>query len=129
MGLASKIMLEGEASYSFRDVADEWAKSRGIIQTPQSVTGATATISNDPSVYYECNSGSGQTLTLPAGLTAYAPGMVINIIPLGAGAVSVLAGVGVTILGATTLVSQGQYKPIQLIRTLAADTYLAVGLN
>lgn len=103
--------------------------ARGIIQTPVVITAASATISNDPSVYYECDSGSAQTLTLPASLTAYTPGCVINIIPLGAGTVTVSAAVGVTVLGATTLVSQGQYKPIQLIRCSAADTYLAVGLN
>lgn len=100
---------------------------RAIAQRPVTITSATATASNDPTVFYEMNSGSAQTLTIPTGMTRWPIGSIMTIVQLGAGAVSIAAAGGVTInTAASSLISQGQYNVIQLLN-MGTDSWLAFG--
>jgi hypothetical protein len=73
------------------------------------------------------NSGSAQVLTLDK--TGHLdPGAVITVIQQGAGATTITPASGVTINTAlSSLITKGQYNVAQLVKTTAADTWIAFG--
>jgi len=98
----------------------------GLTQAPVTVTAASYTALNDNSKYYRMNSASGQTFTVPSGLTGIPVGGIITVVQLGAGATTIAAGAGVTISKKSTLVSSGQYSIIQILKD-GTDSYIATG--
>ena len=99
----------------------------GVRPVASTITASAATVANDPSVSYFMNSASAQTLTIASGMTRYPLGSVITVVQLGAGAVTLAAGSGVTInKRSSTLVSKGQFALIQLTN-IGTDTWIATG--
>lgn len=94
---------------------------------PVTITTVTATTTNDGTTTYFMNSASAQTLTIAKDLTAVPVGAELCVVVLGAGVVTLAAASGVTInLNALTLVSNGRYGVIRLIK-VAANTYVGTG--
>lgn len=76
---------------------------------------------------YIMNSGSAQTLTIPAGLTNVNIGDVITVVVQGAGVTTIAAGSGATITKlAPTFKSNGAQSVIRIIKT-GANAYNVSG--
>lgn len=106
---------------------DQKLAATGIVQTPVTITAASATVTNDKTKFYLCDRASAQSITVPQNLTDFAIGSVLTICQLGVGVVTIVAGSGVTIRkSSTTLAIGGQNKAVQLIK-IAANEWLALG--
>lgn len=94
------------------------------LSAPKTVTANYTLAEGDNLV--EVNSGTGKNVTIPAGL--FTVGRTIAIRQLGAGAVTIVAGGGVTLRlpGAHNAVTNGQYATAY-IHQRAADEWVASG--
>ncbi len=99
----------------------------GVRQAAATVTTAAFTVPNDPSAFYLMNSASAQAVTVPAGLTRFAPGATLTFVQLGAGQLQLAAAAGVTInKSSSTLNSAGQYRVVTLV-CVGTDSWVATG--
>lgn len=97
-------------------------------KAPTTFTTATNTIANSATTTYLMNSGSAQTLNVPATSTNIAIGTIITVVVLGAGQVTIAPENGSVTINKTaaTLKSEARYGVIRLIKTSAA-TWVAEG--
>ena len=112
---------------AFATIADSVLGAIGVKQAPATITDAAFALPNKPDRFYLMNSSSGQTLTIPSGMSNWAPGTVITLIILGVGQTTVIPGVGVTInnqAGVTTRITKGQYTIAQLVN-VGPDIWIA----
>lgn len=124
--------LEGDVSYqgSLVSVATPGTVAAnlggaGAKQTSVSITAASGTVANDRSQFYKMNRATAQVLNVPAGLTAFLPDDVLNVIKRGAGAVTITPAAGVTINGATSSITMGGTSLVLLNEGL--DTWFTLG--
>lgn len=92
-------------------------------------TGTTyTTVLADDGKLITCDNGSAITLTIPPNSSvAYGIGTQINIMQLGAGQVTIAAGVGVTLRSeGSKLKLKGQYA-VATCAKIATDTWVVVG--
>jgi hypothetical protein len=92
-------------------------------------TGTTyTTVLGDDGKLVTCDNGSAIALTIPPSSSVnYGIGTQINIMQLGAGVVTITAGVGVTLRSqGTKLKTNGQYSVATCVK-IATDTWVVVG--
>ena len=92
-------------------------------------TGTTyTTVLADDGKLVTCDNGSAIALTIPPNSSvAYGIGTQINIMQLGAGVVTITAGVGVTLRSqGSKLKTNGQYSVATCVK-IATDTWVVVG--
>jgi len=103
------------------------ASIKAVTINSQSGTSYTLVL-GDAGEAVECNNGSAITLTVPPNSSvAFPVGTVIEIVQLGAGAVTITPGSGVTINSrGAVLKTSGQYA-MAYLRKRATDTWIATG--
>jgi len=100
-----------------------------LITVPAEQTGATYTLAlTDKSSVVRMNSGSAQTLTVPPNASVAFPiGSQVIIVAMGAGAVTIAAGSGVTLRSKdSNLVIDGQYGMSACVK-IASDEWVVTG--
>lgn len=100
-----------------------------LITVPSEQTGATYTLAlTDKSSVVRMNSGSAQTVTIPPNSSvAFPVGSQVIIVAMGAGAVTIAAGAGVTLRSKdANLVIDGQYGMSACVK-IASDEWIVTG--
>ena len=105
---------------------------RLTLKTDKAVTFVTYTSSqtlalSDASLFVQMNSASGHNLTVPPNSSvAFPVGTVINVLQIGAGQTTIVAGSGVTVNYAIGLKLRAQWSSAMLVKR-ATDTWVAIG--
>lgn len=99
-----------------------------VLATPNAQTASYTLALTDANHAVDVTSASATNVTVPPNSTiAFPIGTVIEVAQLGAGQVTIVAGAGVTIQSAGTLVkTRAQYSAVSL-RKRATDTWLLAG--